>query len=191
MVGLARATAVLLACLCITASAHSEDVRQGTQGGAGTTGAEPLRVIVDVDPSGLVDLGMDLDDDLALLALLGSPAHEVELLGVTVTFGNTFRASALQNARSVLHIAGRPDVNVYAGADWWFAAAARWVDGDVGSGAGSDASDDAPGSETEARDGLTPAAAFIVDTVLAHPAGTVTLVALGPLTNVRVPVCRG
>lgn len=126
-----------------------------------------LQVILDVDPSGLVDLGMDLDDDLALIALLGSP--EVDLLGVTVTYGNTFLASALENVHSLLRITGRQDVPVAHGADWWF-----------GPGVANGKSDPAL---------PTPASRFIIDVVRQKDEGTVTIIALGALTNVGCATC--
>jgi len=71
-------------------------------------------VLVDTDP-GLLRGGLDVDDDLALLFLLGSP--EVELAGVTTTFGNTLGSLAYRDARELLARAGRLDVPLARGAD--------------------------------------------------------------------------
>lgn len=71
-------------------------------------------LLVDADPS-LAAFGLDVDDDLALLYLLGSP--EVELLGVTTVFGNSFGALTHLSARRTLESAGRADIPVVRGAD--------------------------------------------------------------------------
>jgi inosine-uridine nucleoside N-ribohydrolase len=71
-------------------------------------------LFVDADPS-LATLGLDVDDDLALLFLLGSP--EVELLGVTTVFGNSVGALTHLSARRTLAHAGHGDLPVVRGAD--------------------------------------------------------------------------
>jgi purine nucleosidase len=71
-------------------------------------------LLVDADPS-LATFGLDVDDDLALLFLLGSP--EVEVLGVTTVFGNSFGALTHLSAKRTLESAGRADLPVVRGAD--------------------------------------------------------------------------
>lgn len=71
-------------------------------------------LLVDADPS-LETAGLDVDDDLALLFLLGSP--EVALHGVTTVFGNSWGALTHLSARRTLRRAGRGDVPVVRGAD--------------------------------------------------------------------------
>ncbi len=66
----------------------------------------PIPLFVDADPS-LATLGLDVDDDLALLFLLCSP--EVELLGVTTVFGNSLGALAVMGGRAR---SGLSDFNV-------------------------------------------------------------------------------
>ena len=39
-----------------------------------------LPVLVDLDAAGMVAGGLDVDDDLALLALLGAPSHRVSVV---------------------------------------------------------------------------------------------------------------
>ena len=73
-----------------------------------------LTLFVDADPS-LETLGLDVDDDLALLFLLGSP--EVALRGVTTVFGNSWGALTHLSARRTLRRAGRGDVPVVRGAN--------------------------------------------------------------------------
>jgi purine nucleosidase len=73
-----------------------------------------LTLFVDADPS-LETAGLDVDDDLALLYLLGSP--EVALLGVTTVFGNSWGRLTHLSARRTLRRAGRGDVPIVRGAD--------------------------------------------------------------------------
>ncbi|MFO7572525.1 MAG: nucleoside hydrolase [Gaiellaceae bacterium] len=66
----------------------------------------PIPVVLDCDPGH--------DDAIALLLLLASP--EVELLGVTTTYGNQTLEKTTANALRVLELVGRTDVPVAAGA---------------------------------------------------------------------------
>jgi inosine-uridine nucleoside N-ribohydrolase len=72
-------------------------------------------VLVDTDP-GLLVWGLDVDDDLALLFLLGSP--EVEIVAVTTAYGNTTGPLAYRDAKRLLALAGRSDIPVHRGAGW-------------------------------------------------------------------------
>ncbi len=67
----------------------------------------PLPLILDCDPGH--------DDAIALLLALASP--ELELLGVTTTYGNQTLEKTTTNALRVLELVGRTDVPVVAGAD--------------------------------------------------------------------------
>ncbi len=67
----------------------------------------PTPIVIDCDPGH--------DDAIALLLALASP--ELELLGVTTTFGNQTLEKTTANALRVLELAGRSDVPVAAGAD--------------------------------------------------------------------------
>jgi inosine-uridine nucleoside N-ribohydrolase len=79
-----------------------------TVGGAQTTGSPqptPIKVILDTD------IGDDIDDAYALSLLAAHPG--VRLLGVTTAFGHTRERAEL--AAKLLHVMGRRDVPVYAG----------------------------------------------------------------------------
>ena len=69
-------------------------------------GSWPLPIVLDCDPGH--------DDAIALLLALGSP--ELEVLGVTTTYGNQTLEKTTANALRVLELAGRTDVPVAAGA---------------------------------------------------------------------------
>ena len=70
-------------------------------------------VILDCDNTFGVP-GCDVDDGLALLYLLGSP--EVDLLGVTCTYGNNSHDTVYENTCRLLSEWGRDDIPVLRGA---------------------------------------------------------------------------
>ena len=136
------ALAVLLALLCTAAEAS----------------AQRLKVILDTD------IGDDIDDAWALGLAMQSPA--LDLVGVTITHGNT--PARAKVACKLLHVGGRDDVPVAVGRktgdepEYQF----TWAE---------DFTAKAPVTQ--------PAADFIVETVRKQP-GEITLVAVGPLENV-------
>jgi inosine-uridine nucleoside N-ribohydrolase len=67
----------------------------------------PTPIVLDCDPGH--------DDAIALLLALASP--ELELLGVTTTYGNQTLEKTTANALRVLELVGRSDVPVAAGAE--------------------------------------------------------------------------
>ena len=79
-----------------------------------TSFTEKIPVIFDCDNTFGVP-GCDVDDGLALLYLLGCP--EVELLGVTCSFGNNQQSTVYRNTCRLLRAWGRNDIPVYRGAD--------------------------------------------------------------------------
>src|SRR3954454_15630121 len=68
--------------------------------------ATPRPLVIDTDPG--------IDDALAILLALASP--EVDLRLVTTVHGNVELEQTTENALRVLHLAGRSDVPVAAGA---------------------------------------------------------------------------
>jgi pyrimidine-specific ribonucleoside hydrolase len=68
--------------------------------------AQPTPLVIDTDPG--------IDDAVAILLALASP--EVDLRLVTTVHGNVDLAQTTENALRVLHLAGRSDVPVAAGA---------------------------------------------------------------------------
>jgi len=130
---------------------------------------ESIPIILDCDPGH--------DDAIALLLALASP--EVELLGVTTTYGNQTLEKTTANALRVLELVGRTDVPVAAGAERPLVrelAVAAHVHGE----SGLDGPVLPPAETTPVAD---DAVAFIARCV--RTAGRpVTLVPTGPLTNV-------
>jgi inosine-uridine nucleoside N-ribohydrolase len=133
------------------------------------------RVIIDCDPGH--------DDAIALLLALGSP--EVELLGVTTVAGNTTLENATANALKVLDHVARVEVPVAAGASRPLVRERAAAVGDqVGTGL------DGPALPAPTR---APEPAHAIDwiaRVAADSNAPVTLVAIGPLTNVALLLAR-
>ena len=128
-------------------------------------------IIIDTDPG--------IDDAMAILYALSDPA--VELVGLTSVFGNVPGATATRNALALLELAGS-DVPVAAGAESPLIQAQHpppdFVHGVEGYG---DARLDPPARAPDPR----PAHQFIAEQVAARP-GEITLVPVGPLTNIAM-----
>ena len=128
---------------------------------------EPASVIVDTDPG--------VDDAVAILMLLANPAWKV--LGFTTTAGNVPLARATRNTLALLEHVGRTDIPVFRGA-------ARPIRGryaysrDVHSTSGLTRR--LPDPTTLTSD--IKAVPFLERTLL-DSADPVTIIALGPLTN--------
>jgi inosine-uridine nucleoside N-ribohydrolase len=126
-------------------------------------------VILDCDPGH--------DDAIALLLALASP--ELELLGVTTTYGNQTLSKTTANAIRVLELVGRSDVPVAAGADRPLRrelAVAAHVHGE----SGLDGPSLPPPQAAPRAEGAVEA---IADATR-RASGALTLIATGPFTNV-------
>ena len=64
----------------------------------------------------LLDLDTGIDDALAICYTLGSP--DLELVGITATFGNVSQTQSVTNALAFLHLLGHDDIPVYPGAPY-------------------------------------------------------------------------
>jgi inosine-uridine nucleoside N-ribohydrolase len=130
---------------------------------------KPRPVIVDTDPG--------LDDALAILFALASP--ELEVRGLTTVAGNLGLEVTTRNALRILHLAGRDDIPVVAGADKPLrreAISVADVHGNDGLG----------GVHLRAprRGASENAVAWMAGQLEAAPEGAIEILALGPLTNV-------
>jgi inosine-uridine nucleoside N-ribohydrolase len=135
----------------------------------------PVPVLIDCDPGH--------DDAMAILLALASP--ELELLGITTVAGNQTLPKTTANALRVLEFAGRGDLPVAAGADRPLVRPLG-IAADVHGETGLDGPDLPPpaGSPLEAH-----AVDFLAER-LGAAARPVTLVAIGPLTNVALLLAR-
>ena len=124
------------------------------------------------------DIGTDVDDALALAMLLGS--QDADLLGVTCVYGDTETRARL--AARLARLAGRPDLPVFAGSG--ATRTGRDVFWAGHEGDRLDAED--TGGYTGAPEGRS-AVEFLTGQVAASP-GAVTVLAVGPLTNLAAAV---
>lgn len=62
----------------------------------------------------ILDLDIGVDDTMALMEALANP--EMEVIGVTTTFGNVARDISTRNALDLTEMFGHPEVKVYPGA---------------------------------------------------------------------------
>jgi purine nucleosidase len=136
----------------------------------------PRKILLDCDPGH--------DDAVALLLAHGSP--EIELLAVTTVAGNQTLEKVTRNALAVARVGGITGVPFAAGCTRPLLRTAR-VAGDIHGDSGLDGPA-LPDPDPALDVPLDPrhAVDVIIDTVMAHPPGTVTLVPTGPLTNVAL-----
>ena len=111
---------------------------------------------------------------------------EFDVLGITAVAGNVPLSLTARNARKVVELAGRSDVPVFAGCDAPMRrplVTAEYIHGATGLD-GIDLPE--PSLPLQDRHGVD----FIIDTLRREPAGTVTLVPIGPLTNIATAMER-
>ncbi len=129
------------------------------------------KIIIDTDPG--------QDDAVAILLALASP-DEINVMGITAVAGNVPLPLTQKNALIVCELAGKLDVHVFAGCDTPLKrklVTAEHVHGKTGLDGPVLADPTMVLQDQHAVD-------FIIDTLRAEPAGTVTLCPLGPLTNI-------
>lgn len=130
------------------------------------------KIIIDTDPG--------VDDSMAILFALRSA--ELEVVGLTAVFGNTDVDICAQNALRLVELEGHGHIPVAQGAGVPLFIPPRshgkMVHGADGMGGTN---------PTPPQGKLLPihAAQFIAETVMAHP-GEITLVPIGPLTNIAL-----
>ena len=122
------------------------------------------------------------DDSMALMLALQSP--EVEILGVTTVAGNDSVERATSDVLRMLEIANQPAIPVFQGADMPLVhAKSDFAIREYGNWY-SDEPPPAPrGGFAKKQPEAESAVSFIVRTVMEKP-NEVTLVAIGPLTNI-------
>lgn len=136
-----------------------------------TPGA-PRRILIDTDPG--------IDDAMAIFYALASP--ELEVVGLTTVFGNAHTPVCTRNALRLLEIAGRADIPVAEGAHQPLAMPYR---GPADFVHGTDGQGDIDALPPTGSPAGVDAVRFIIDAVMAAP-GEITLVPIGPLTNVAL-----
>ena len=135
----------------------------------------PIPIVIDCDPGH--------DDAMAIMLALGSP--EVEVRAVTTVSGNAALHHTTANAIRVLDHVGRADAPVAAGADRPLVQD-PYTPGDVHGESGLDGPDLPP----PARAPLETHAVDVLAEIATSSDRPVTLVAIGPLTNIAIFVAR-
>lgn len=133
------------------------------------------KIIIDTDPG--------QDDAVAILLALASP--ELEVLALTAVAGNVPLALTQKNARIIVELAGR-QTPVHAGCDRPLTrplVTAEHVHGKTGL-------DGIPLPEPTHPLQDQHAVDYLIETLRAHPTGTITLCPLGPLTNIATAFQR-
>jgi len=128
------------------------------------------KILIDTDPG--------VDDTLAILLALRSP--ELEVVGLSAIFGNTTVDHTAQNALRLIELEGHGDIPVAKGASTPMVVPIRRLGTHVH---GQDGAGNTTPPPPKGRLLEIPAARFIVETILANP-GEITLVPVGPLTNI-------
>ena len=133
----------------------------------------------------LIDCDPGLDDAINLLLAFAS-SRECHLLGITTVAGNVGLELTQRNARIICQLAGFPEVPVYAGCARPMlreAKTARNFHGESGL-LGIDLFEpEVPLQELHAVD-------FIVETLMAAEAQSITLLPVGPLTNIAMAIVK-
>jgi len=139
-------------------------------------------VIIDTDPG--------IDDAFALFLAMACP--EIKILGITITHGNSTDLQKLaQNACLILALGGHGDVPVYIGESKPVERPSEWCKGAV-EVHGHDALGDIQGLQkaTKKPEYGTTAIKCILDACIKKYPNQVTLITLGPLTNIARAVQR-
>ncbi len=134
-----------------------------------------IHIILDTDPG--------IDDALALLLALASP--EVKIEAVTTVSGNVAVEQTTRNALALLTLAGRTDIPVARGCRYPLVRTpldAAYVHGQNGLG-------EAVLPEPTIQPVAQHAVDLIIKQVLQNP-GEITLVTLGPVTNIALALRR-
>ncbi len=136
---------------------------------------EPKKIIIDCDPG--------QDDAVAIVLAARSP--ELELMGITCVAGNADLNNTSQNALRICGLAGIRDVPVVKGMD-------RPIFGNLITAASVHGKTGLDGADLPETDLVfTPghAVEFLIETFMASD-GDITLIPIGPLTNVAMALLR-
>ncbi|MBA0572373.1 hypothetical protein Golob_002718, partial [Gossypium lobatum] len=120
---------------------------------------------------------------MAIFVALRSP--EVEVIGLTTIYGNVYTTLATRNALHLLEIADRTDIPVAEGSHVTFTNGKKLRIADFVHGADGLGNQNFPPPEGKPID--MSATDFLVEQANLYP-GKVTVVALGPLTNIALAI---
>ena len=127
-------------------------------------------IIIDTDPG--------IDDAVAILLALAAP--ELDVLGLVAAAGNAPLARTARNACAILELAGRAEVPVYAGCPRPLGPGR----GTAQHAHGATGLDGLPLPEPAAAVEREHGVNYLIETLRRAAAGSITVCALGPLTNI-------
>lgn len=135
------------------------------------------RLIIDTDPG--------LDDAVAILLALAA-ADELEVLGIVAVAGNLPLSQTERNARRICELAERPDVPVYAGCARPMLRPLATAERVHAETSRDQLLLPEPTMAPQAQHGVD----FLIETLRSADPGTITLCALGPLTNIAMALVK-
>jgi len=135
------------------------------------------KIIIDTDPG--------LDDAVAILLALAAP-DELEAVGIVAVAGNLTVKQTERNARRVCELAERPDLKVYAGCARPLLRLMTTAERLHTETNGDQLLSTEPMMPLQAGHGVD----FLIEALTATEAGTITLCALGPLTNIALMLVK-
>lgn len=136
----------------------------------------PRPIIIDTDPG--------IDDAVAILLALASP--ELDVRGIVAVAGNIPLTLTGRNARAVCELAGRPELPVYDGCARPMGRPLVIPERAHGSGGLGRLVLPPPSVAAAAQHGVD----FLIETMRCEPARSVTVCALGPLTNLGMALVK-
>ncbi|XP_059287262.1 probable uridine nucleosidase 2 [Lycium ferocissimum] len=137
--------------------------------------AESKKVIIDTDPG--------IDDAIAIFVALQSP--EIEVIGLTTIFGNVHTTLATRNALHLLEVAEKSDIPVAEGSHITITEGAKLQS--TGHVHGMDGLGNQNIHPPKGKPIEQTAAEFLIQQACIYP-GKVTVVTLGPLTNIALAI---
>src|SRR5260370_12432719 len=132
----------------------------------------PRPIIIDTDPG--------IDDAVAILLALASP--ELDVLGIVAVAGNVPLAATACNACSIIELAGRPELPVYAGCPRPLGGKPLDAERSHGSSGLGGLVLPAPAQPPRTEHGVF----YLIDRLRKAEPKSITLCALGPLTNIAM-----
>ncbi|XP_057530738.1 probable uridine nucleosidase 2 [Amaranthus tricolor] len=133
------------------------------------------KLIIDTDPG--------IDDAMAIFVALQSP--KVEVIGLTTIYGNVYTTLATRNALHLLEVAGRTDIPVAEGSHVTITKGTKLRIADFVHGTDGLGNQNFPSPNGKPIE--KSAATFLVEEAKKYP-GEITVVALGPLTNIALAI---
>lgn len=131
---------------------------------------QPRKIVIDTDPG--------IDDAVAILLALKSP--EFDILGITTVAGNIGIRTTTRNAGRILALESRADIAVVAGSSVPLVRPGRDASDIHGNDGLGGVTFPEPAAEPVGED----AVGWLAATLEAHEAGSIDILALGPLTNI-------